>query len=170
MNEEYVILVDEQDSELGLMEKIKAHQQGALHRAISVFIFNSQKQLLLQQRASDKYHSGGLWTNTCCSHPRKGEQTQDAAKRRLREEMGIDCELNYLTNIIYKAKLDNDMTEHELDHIFIGYTDDVPVLNPAEAIAYRYTSIEDVERLLQKTPEHFTKWFGILLAALIKQL
>ena len=118
---EYVVLVDEQDNAIGTMEKQQAHVEGVLHRAFSIFIFNSEKKLLLQKRASSKYHCGGLWTNTCCSHPRETENIQDAAIRRLHEEMGMQCELNAIFSFVYKAEFENGLTEHEFDHVFIGH-------------------------------------------------
>ena len=127
MSKESVILVDEKDNQVGLMPKLEAHQKGLLHRAFSVFIFNSDYELLLQKRAFSKYHSGGLWTNTCCSHPRDGEDTIDAANRRLYEEMGIETSLRKVFDFIYKAELDNNLTENEFDHVFYGcllYTSD----------------------------------------------
>ena len=118
--QEQVILVDQQDREIGVAEKLEAHRKGKLHRAFSVFLFNAKDEMLLQQRAAEKYHSGGLWTNTCCSHPRPGEPTEAAARRRLREEMGISCNLNKAFDFIYRAEFDNGLIEHELDHVFIG--------------------------------------------------
>ncbi len=118
--EEFVVLVDQDDQKLGLMEKQQAHVAGLLHRAFSVFVFNSKGELMIQQRAASKYHSPTLWTNTCCSHPRDNETYEQAAHRRLEEEMGFDCELEYKFNFIYKAHLENDLIEHELDHVFIG--------------------------------------------------
>lgn len=122
---EYVVLVDEQDKETGTMEKLQAHLNGRLHRAVSVFLFNSKGELLLQQRASGKYHSANLWTNTCCSHPRPGESAYDAANRRLYEEMGLACELSEVFSFIYKAHLGNNLTEHEFDHVFVGTNDNI---------------------------------------------
>ena len=126
---EKVILVDKNDRQVGLMEKQEAHIKGLLHRAFSIFIFNTKNELLLQKRATQKYHSGGLWTNTCCSHPRENESTIDAAYRRLNEEMGMICDLKFKFNFIYKAKLDNNLYEHELDHVFFGFSDSTPKIN-----------------------------------------
>ncbi len=164
MPEEYVILVDEQDHELGLMEKMQAHREGKLHRALSVFIFNSKKQLLLQKRANNKYHSAGLWTNTCCSHPRKKETTEAAAKRRLQEEMGMTCKLKYRFAFIYEAKLENDIVEHELDYVYMGVTDTIPILNPEEVSDYRYASIEEIEKDIMQHPENYTVWFKLIIS------
>jgi isopentenyl-diphosphate delta-isomerase len=170
MEKEYVVLVDKEDKALGVMEKMYAHTQGVLHRAISVFIFNSQNQLLLQKRADNKYHSGGLWTNSCCSHPRWEEGTKQAAERRLMEEMGISCELEYLTQITYSASLDNNMLEHELDHIFAGRTDEIPKPDPEEVAEYKYMSPDEIKQLLNTDPDSFTEWFKILFEPVINEL
>jgi isopentenyl-diphosphate Delta-isomerase len=130
---EEVILVNKSDEVLGYMEKMEAHKRGLLHRAFSVFIFNNNGELLMQKRASDKYHSGGLWTNTCCSHPRKHESLSTAAQRRLKEEMGMEVSLSPKFHFIYKSSLDQGLIEHELDHVFFGNSDQTPVLNKAEA-------------------------------------
>ena len=133
MNEnDFVVLVDENDNELGVMKKMLAHEKGVLHRAFSVFIFNSKGELLLQQRANHKYHSAGLWTNTCCSHPRPNETIKDAAHRRLFEEMGMVCDLKIIDNFIYKANFDNGLIEHEFDYIIKGFSDAVPAINKDE--------------------------------------
>ncbi|HEY4539276.1 MAG TPA: isopentenyl-diphosphate Delta-isomerase [Faecalibacter sp.] len=160
--EEFVVLVDREDRELGLMEKQQAHVAGLLHRAFSVFIFNSKGELMLQQRAATKYHSPTLWTNTCCSHPRENETYRDAAKRRLVEEMGFDCDLSYKFNFIYKAPLDNGLTEHELDHVFIGTFDGEPNLNSEEVMAYRWVEMDDLKKDMQKNPQNYTAWFKII--------
>lgn len=161
-NLEYVVLVDEHDKELGTMEKLQAHSEGKLHRAVSVFIFNSEKKLLLQQRAAAKYHSANLWTNTCCSHPRDGENTLDAAVRRLYEEMGMRCRLNPAFNFTYHAKFENDLIEHEFDHVFFGTSDDVPLPDPEEVSAYKYVSLDEIAIQLKQNPEQFTAWFKII--------
>lgn len=162
MNEN-VVLVDRQDNKLGLMEKMKAHEEGLLHRAFSVFLFNEKGQTLLQQRADHKYHSGGLWTNTCCSHPRDGESYYEGAKRRLVEEMGIQTsDLKKAFHFIYKAALDNDLTEHELDHVFVGYYDKDPAINPDEVKSFKWMTIEEVSRDIQNHPEKYTEWFKII--------
>jgi isopentenyl-diphosphate delta-isomerase len=162
MPQEYVILVDEQDKELGMMEKMQAHLEGKLHRALSIFVFNSKKQLLLQKRANNKYHSAGLWTNTCCSHPRKNEAVETAANRRLQEEMGMSCELQYQFNFIYKAQLENNLTEHELDYVYTGFSDVTPITNTGEVSAYRYASIEEIENDLKLNPQNYTAWFALI--------
>ena len=159
---EWVILVDEEDTPLSFMEKMEAHEKGLLHRAFSFFIFNSQGEMLLQQRALGKYHSGGLWTNACCSHPRPNETTQDAAKRRIREEMGIACEPVFSFSFIYRAELDKGLIEHELDHVFIGTFDGVPNLNPEEAADWKYISVADLRNSLHDEPQLYTEWFKIV--------
>ena len=156
---EHVILVDENDTEIGEMEKLKAHQTGTLHRAFSVFLFNQSNELLLQQRALAKYHSAGLWTNTCCSHPKQGETVLEAAKRRLYEEMGIECKLDFAFSFVYKADLENGLIEHELDHVFIGTYSDAPAFNPIEVCDWKYDSINNIISNLKLSPELFTAWF-----------
>ena len=132
MDEEEVILVNKKDVQLGLMPKMEAHRKGVLHRAFSVFIFKSSRELLIQKRSSQKYHSPGLWTNTCCSHQRDGESTIDAANRRLSEEMGLNADLKEIFSFIYKANLKNGLIEHEFDHVLVGYTDLSPIINTKE--------------------------------------
>lgn len=160
MNE--VILVDENDCRIGVLEKLEAHRKGLLHRAFSVFIFNDQNQLMLQQRAFDKYHSGGLWTNTCCSHPAPEESIEDACHRRLREEMGFDTNLEFVTSFIYKAELDQRLTEHEFDHVFIGNYNQHPVINTAEVAAWKFVNLADLENDLALNPQNYTVWFKII--------
>lgn len=160
---EYVILVDGQDKETGTMEKLQAHLDGRLHRAVSVFLFNSKGELLLQQRARSKYHSANLWTNTCCSHPRPGESVYDAANRRLYEEMGMACELKEVFRFIYKAHLDNNLTEYEFDHVFVGTSDNVPDPDNSEVAAWRYISIDVLITEITDHPERFTEWFKICM-------
>ena len=159
--EEMVVLVDEQDNELGVMEKMEAHKTGSLHRAFSVFIFNGNDELMLQRRAVHKYHSGGLWTNTCCSHPRPHEAVMAAGNRRLQEEMGITAPLEQVFSFIYRADLDNNLTEHELDHVLVGRTERQPVINPDEVDSWKYMSMQDVRAAIDLTPESFTEWFKI---------
>lgn len=154
-----VVLVDSNDVQVGTMEKFEAHQKGLLHRAISVFLFNSNGQWLLQQRADDKYHSNSLWSNTCCTHPFPDESNLDAAHRRLSEEMGLSCELNYVFNFLYEEPLDNELTEHELDHVFIGFSDEEPKLNPLEVMDYCYINFSDLQTDLHTHPEKYTVWF-----------
>jgi isopentenyl-diphosphate delta-isomerase len=157
--EERVVLVDENDSVIGTMPKMEAHVKAVLHRAISVFIFNSKGEWLLQRRALHKYHSSGLWSNTACTHPRPGESYLEAANRRLEEEMGMKCELKDLFNFIYKEKLDNELTEHELDHVFIGYSDEIPNFNTDEVCDYKYISYNDLTKDIITHPDKYTYWF-----------
>jgi len=159
---EQVILVDEFDNELGLMEKMEAHEKGLLHRAFSVFVLNAEGEIMMQQRAFHKYHSGGLWTNTCCSHPRQGEKNEDAAHRRLQEEMGFDCYLEKQFTFVYRAELDKGMTEHEFDHLFVGYYSGIPQINTDEVNAWKWMSIEDLERDMSVNPDDYTEWFKII--------
>ena len=161
MSEEKVILVDKNDNQVGLMPKLEAHEKGVLHRAFSIFIFNSKYELLLQRRASSKYHSGGLWTNTCCSHPREGEDILDAANRRLDEEMGIKTSLRKVYDFIYKAELDNQLTEHEFDHVFYGVFDNDPTLNKDEAEDFKWVDMETLNNDIIKNEDNYTVWFKI---------
>ena len=162
MAEEHVILVNEKDQEIGLMPKLEAHQKAVLHRAFSVFIFNSENELMLQQRASDKYHSPNLWTNTCCSHQRSGESNIQAGTRRLYEEMGFTTSLKEITSFIYKAPFDNGLTEHELDHIMVGYYNEDPVINSEEVEDWKWMKIEDVKKDISLNPDLYTAWFKII--------
>ncbi|MEO6135613.1 MAG: isopentenyl-diphosphate Delta-isomerase [Ginsengibacter sp.] len=163
MKEELLILVDEQDNEIGTIEKWPAHQKALLHRAFSVFIFNSKGELLLQQRAYGKYHSPGLWSNTCCSHPLKGESIEESISRRLMEEMGMICDLHFQFKFIYHHTFDNGLTEHEFDHVYFGISDSTPVLNPDEVNAWRYLSMKKLEEEINQNPENFTAWLKICL-------
>ena len=158
---EEVVLVNEKDEALGTMEKMAAHEQALLHRAFSVFVFNTNGDLLMQQRAFSKYHSGGLWTNTCCSHPRPGEQVADAAIRRLQEEMGFKTNLTKAFDFTYKAAFDNGLTEHEFDHVFTGIYEGPIHFNPNEVAAYAFMTEIELEEQIKKTPERFTAWFHI---------
>ena len=160
--EEQVILVNEQDEELGLMPKMEAHEKAVLHRAFSVFVLNDKDELMLQQRAGHKYHSPMLWTNTCCSHQRKGEQNIQAGKRRLQEEMGFECELKELFSFVYKAPFDNGLTEHELDHVMIGRYNGDPVINPEEVESFKWMSLIDVKSDIAVNPQDYTAWFKII--------
>ncbi len=161
--EERVILVDENDREIGTAEKMIAHEQALLHRAFSIFIFNRKHEMLLQQRACAKYHSGCLWTNACCSHPRPGEPLEMAAHRRLREEMGFDTELQPAFHFIYQAELDHGLTEHELDHVFIGHYDGAVAPNSDEADGYRWIDLSTLKNELVEHPDQFTIWFRIAI-------
>ncbi|MGV3632588.1 MAG: isopentenyl-diphosphate Delta-isomerase [Bacteroidota bacterium] len=157
--EEQLILVDEQDREQGYLPKLEVHQKGLLHRAFSILVFNAQGEFLIHQRAHEKYHSPGLWTNTCCSHPHKGEATEAAAHRRLQEEMGFDCDLAFVYKFIYKTELDHGLTEHELDHVFIGeYNGDFSP-NPDEVSAFRWIGLPELRSDITDHPENYTFWF-----------
>jgi isopentenyl-diphosphate delta-isomerase len=162
MIEEQVILVNENDEQIGLMPKMEAHEKAVLHRAFSVFVFNEKNQLMLQQRAANKYHSPLLWTNTCCSHQRNGETNIEAGKRRLQEEMGFVCELEEKTSFIYKAPFDNGLTEHELDHVMVGYYNENPILNREEVENFKYMTVEEVKQDMLVNPEIYTAWFKII--------
>ena len=163
MTDEYVILVDEHDNDIGVMEKLQAHREGRLHRAFSIFVFNDKGELLLQQRALDKYHSGGLWTNTCCSHPRPNETVKDAANRRLFEEMGFSCGLSIQTSFIYCTPFGNGLTEHELDYVLTGVFNGSPQINRSEAQAFRWADLKEVKQDIVIHPENYTSWFRIAL-------
>lgn len=160
--EEQVILVNEKDEPIGLMGKMEAHEKGLLHRAFSVFVFNSKQEVLLQQRAACKYHSPNLWTNTCCSHPRAGETNQQAGERRLQEEMGLQVPLREVFSFIYKAPFDNGLTEHEYDHVLIGYSDAQPQINPEEVASWKWLSLEAIREDILQAPERYTAWFKII--------
>ncbi|MCI2227853.1 isopentenyl-diphosphate Delta-isomerase [Polaribacter sp. MSW13] len=160
--EEQVVLVDKNDNQLGLMPKMEAHERAVLHRAFSVFIFNKKGELMLQQRAAHKYHSPLLWTNTCCSHQRNGESNLDAGKRRLQEEMGFTTDLKEVFSFVYKAPFDNGLTEHELDHVMIGYFDESPILNKEEVEDFKWMLLEDVKLDMEKNPSVYTEWFKII--------
>jgi len=162
MEEEKVILVNENDEQIGLMPKLEAHQKAVLHRAFSVFILNSKQELMLQQRAMHKYHSPGLWTNTCCSHQRDGESNIEAGKRRLSEEMGFTTDLQESVSFIYKAPFDNGLTEHEFDHVLLGNYEEDPVINPEEVADWKWMPIEKVKEDIQQKPELYTAWFQII--------
>lgn len=158
---ENVILVNEKDEAIGTMEKMEAHRKGLLHRAFSVFIFNEEGEMLIHQRAFDKYHSGGLWTNACCSHPRENEDTMNAAHRRLVEEMGFDCDLHEAFSFIYRAELDNELTEHEFDHVFIGTYNQTIEPNAEEVADYKYVNVNILKKMIKINPDQFTEWFKI---------
>ncbi|MBC7747189.1 MAG: isopentenyl-diphosphate Delta-isomerase [Methylotenera sp.] len=162
MIEENVILVNKNDEQIGLMPKLEAHEKAVLHRAFSVFVLNSKNEIMLQQRAVQKYHSPLLWTNTCCSHQREGETNIQAGSRRLFEEMGFKTELKELFHFIYKAPFDNGLTEHELDHVMIGYYDGEPVINPEEVESWKWIKIEEVKKDMELHPLLYTVWFKII--------
>lgn len=162
MTEEKVILVNENDEQIGLMPKLEAHEKAQLHRAFSIFILNSKNEVMLQQRASEKYHSPLLWTNTCCSHQREGETNIQAGNRRLREEMGFSTELKELFHFIYKAPFDNGLTEHELDHVMIGYFEEAPKINKDEVESWKWMDIDAIKEDMQANPDIYTVWFKII--------
>ncbi|MDO6760157.1 isopentenyl-diphosphate Delta-isomerase [Tamlana sp. 2_MG-2023] len=162
MKEEEVILVNEKDEKIGLMPKMEAHEKALLHRAFSVFVFNDKNELMLQQRALGKYHTPGLWTNTCCSHQRDGESNLEAGKRRLQEEMGFVTELEESISFIYKAPFDNGLTEHEYDHILLGKYSGVPNINPEEVESWKWMSLEAVKKDIEVQPEIYTAWFKVI--------
>lgn len=165
---ESVILVDGEDNEIGTMPKMEAHVSGKLHRAFSVFIFNNRGALLLQQRSHDKYHSGGLWTNTCCSHPRQGELTADAAHRRLAEEMGMESSLEHVFSFLYRAELAHGIIEHEYDHVFFGTTNQLPIINQEEVAAYRYVDMDELWKEIRLNPEQYTEWLKIAMGQVME--
>lgn len=165
-----VVLVDENDQVLGTMEKLKAHQEGRLHRAFSVLIFNDNDEMLIHKRASGKYHCGGMWTNACCSHPRLGESPKDAAIRRMQEEMGFTTAIDFVGKFIYKTSFDNGLIENELDHVFVGKFNGEPVPNPEEVEDYRYIRIEDLKEEIKKEPQNYTVWFKKIVEEYLNEM
>lgn len=161
MNKErnHVVLVDQYNNELGIMEKQEAHVKGVLHRAFSIFIFNENGELLLQQRAAHKYHGANLWTNTCCSHQQQGESTLVAAKDRLAFEMNMKADLDILFSFIYHAKVENNLIEHELDVVLFGISNNNPSPNPEEVKDFKWIGANELEAWMNESPEHFTYWF-----------
>lgn len=164
-----VILVDKNDDAIGQISKFEAHSTGLLHRAFSIFVINSQGEILMQKRSLNKYHTPGLWSNTCCSHPKPGEKTIDAANRRLSEEMGLTVNLNFLFKFHYYAELDNKLTENEIDHIFIGYSDELPNINQQEVMDFKFMSIHEISKELKNKPESYTIWCKLIFEKLINQ-
>ncbi|HNH67469.1 MAG TPA: isopentenyl-diphosphate Delta-isomerase, partial [Bacteroidia bacterium] len=161
---EFVILVDEQDREIGEAEKMQTHKLGLLHRAFSVLIYNTKGEMLLQQRAETKYHSGGLWSNACCGHPRPGEKIEDAARRRLKEELGFNCSLKFSFKFIYKASFENSLKEHELDHVFTGIYDSEVLPDKNEVQAYRWVTMENLKNEIIENHSSFSVWFQKIIA------
>ena len=164
MEDDQVVLVDQADNSIGQMGKIEAHQRGQLHRAFSILIFNQQGELLIQKRSSNKYHSAGLWANTCCSHPRPDETIQAAAHRRLAEEMGFDCHIREVTSFIYKTFFDNGLCEHELDHVLIGEYDGKIEPDANEVSEWKYISLDDLRVSLVRSPHLYTEWFKLIFS------
>ncbi len=168
---EEIILVDERDNEIGSMEKLKAHRDGGtLHRAFSVFVFNSRGRMLIQRRASGKYHCGGLWTNTCCSHQNPGETLEEAAHRKLKQEMGFDTGLREILKFIYRAEFENGLTEHEFDHVFVGRYDGEVSPNPEEADGYKWIDVKRLREDVSKSPEKYTPWFRMVVDRVVEWL
>lgn len=165
-----VILVTENDTEVGRCEKMYAHEQGLLHRAFSIFLFNSHGEMLLHKRAMAKYHSGGLWTNACCSHPAPDVPIELSLQERLQFEMGMQCPLAHAFHFVYKAHLDHEMIEHEFDHVYIGVTDARPDPNPKEVDEWQYFNTEELQKMIEKNPELFTAWFKIALPKVLKHI
>jgi isopentenyl-diphosphate delta-isomerase len=160
---ENVILVDESDNAIGVMEKMEAHHRGVLHRAFSILLFNAKGEVLLQKRSAKKYHSAGLWTNTCCSHPLPDEPVELATRRKLKQEMGIDLQPEFAYKFIYKAPLDHGLTEHELDHVFVGQFEGEPSINTDEVEAWKFVDLEKLKEDVQRNPDAYTAWFKLIL-------
>lgn len=167
---ENVVLITEQDEPIGLMEKQQAHIAGVLHRAFSVFVFNDKGELLIQQRAHEKYHTPGLWTNTCCSHPRENESYEQAALRRLQEEMGFSCPIEFQFSFIYKADVGEGLTEHEFDHVFKGTYNQDPNINPEEVASFKWIDFDELLADVENNPQDYTPWFKIILKEYIAHL
>lgn len=167
---EFITLVDENDQVLGPIEKLEAHKKGVLHRAFSVFIFNSKGEILLQQRADEKYHSAGLWSNACCSHPNYQEAILDAVKRRMKEELSMDVEVEFKFKFTYKASLENNLVEHEVDHVYFGITDEIPEINPKEVKDWKYMSLDALKKELTTHPENYSQWLNICFPKVLSSL
>lgn len=167
---ERVILVDENDNEIGTDEKINAHKHAKLHRSFSIFVFNSKHELMIQKRASTKYHSPNLWSNTCCSHPRPRESLEQATLRKLKQEMGFTCKLKEKFTFIYNVPFDNGLTEHEFDHVFFGTFDGAPKPNPMEAERWKWVSLDDLQKDISKYPEKYTFWFKVSFPRVLKHI
>ena len=168
--EEFVVLIDRDDNPVGLMEKQQAHHAGLLHRAFSVFIFNSKNELMIHQRAAEKYHSPKLWTNTCSSHPRENETYEQAAHRRLIEEMGFDCEIQEKFHFIYKAELEEGLFEHELDRVFTGFYEGEVNFNPEEVMDYKWIGMDELKKDIDFNPDKYTAWFKIIFKEYLSNL
>ena len=170
MKEENVILVNKNDEQIGLMPKMEAHEKAVLHRAFSVFVMNDNGETMLQQRAAHKYHSPLLWTNTCCSHQRDGETNIEAGKRRLQEEMGFTTQLKEIVSFIYKAPFDNGLTEHELDHVMMGFFNEEPIINEEEVASWKWMKPADIQKDIAEHPELYTAWFKIIFEKFYEHL
>lgn len=170
MKMEKLILVDTEDREIGQMEKMEGHRRGALHRAFSVLIYNSKGQMLIQKRATSKYHSGGLWSNACCSHPKPDETMEEAVERRLREELNIKLKPRFSHKFIYKVSFPNNLIEHEYDHVYIGTYDGEPKANKEEIADWKYISIEELKKDIKKNPDQYSHWFKIILSQEIMEV
>ena len=170
MNRDHVILVTPEDEPIAVMDKMEAHIEGHLHRAFSVFILNDKGQMLLQQRAQQKYHGAGLWTNTCCSHPQWGEELAASANERLGFEMGLSCELQKVFSFIYHTPVENNLIEHEFDHVFIGFTDQEPRINEQEVQAFQWLSIDQLKADVKLNPEKYTYWFRTAMPKIIESI
>jgi len=168
--EERIVLVDEQGNDIGYDEKLKVHLEGKLHKAFSIFIFNNKKKLLLQKRAADKYHSGGMWTNTCCSHQRENESFYEALHRRLKEEVGFDCDLKELGRFVYRAEFNNGLIEHELDYVYIGEYDGEPEVNPNEIEEWKWVELEELKKDVVNNPSKYTCWLKPALEKVLEYL
>jgi len=160
---EHVILVDERDDAIGTMEKIEAHEKGLLHRAFSILLFNSKGEVLLQKRSRKKYHSGGLWTNTCCSHPQPNEQIEEATRRKLKQEMGIEAKTEFAYKFIYKTNLDKNLIEHEYDHVYTGIFDGQPIINNDEVEDWKFVDVKTLQQDVERNPSEYTHWFKLIL-------
>lgn len=170
MDRNSVVLVNEWDEDIAVMDKLEAHKLGKLHRAFSIFIFNNQGEILLQQRANDKYHGGGLWTNTCCSHPQLAEDIKESAEKRLEFEMGFHTKLEKKFHFIYHAQVENNLIEHEFDHVFVGIYNENPIPNIQEVTNYKWMKLNDLESWILKEPSAFTYWFKEALPILKSHL
>lgn len=169
LSRQEIIIVDENDNEIGVGEKLKVHQEGRLHRAFSIFVFNQKGEILLQKRARTKYHSPGLWSNSCCSHPRPNQKLEDEARRRLKEEMGIECNnLKEILSFVYRAEVE-DLIEHEFDHVFSGRFDNDPEPNKEEVEDWKWVSPEKLKEDIEKNPQNYTPWFRIILKRVLKE-
>ncbi len=170
MERNTVVLVDENDNPIAEMDKLAAHEKGYLHRAFSIFIFNNNGELLLQQRANHKYHGAGLWTNTCCSHPQWEEDVKSSAIQRLNYEMGMQCDIKWVYSFIYNERVENNLIEHELDYVFVGYSEESPVLNRDEVQDYKWMEVKKILSDIEHNPTHYTIWFKYAFPELLSKI